>query len=575
MNPQLKRLLPILSLSLVAALLLGQSTNPSQATLRTPAGDKQVAVTHQGNQTLFSAEDVVTALGGTVTKDANGWKVTVNNVTAVFGTDSRFAVVREDLIEMPLAPLSVEGRAFVPWQFFNGFLSRASDQEAAFDPVNRVLSVRPLQRSVVSVQFSVADVQGISKIVLTLSGQVDYAIVKEAGAYTVHFKTPVKAPFTEQTFEDPYVAKAGFTGNDLHIQLTSPDVVGDAYRLDNPFRIVLDLRKGAAPAPGVVPPSVVTKPVEQPGIHTIVIDPGHGGTQVGAIGPAGLLEKDATMALCRKLADALSAKLHARVILTRTDDSLVSLDQRTAVANQYKADLFLSVHMNAAVVKGAKGSETYFLSLEASDELAKRAAEVENATPRAPGAPAGASDGDLKLILWDLAQQSYLNESSRFAQDVQEEMNRISGITNRGVKQAPFKVLVGATMPAALVEVAFITNPDEEARIKSESFQNTVVGALTTAVERYKTDYETRIGLIQPVPPPTTTAPTSTAPTTTAPTTTAPTTTAPTTTAPTSTATAAPAKAPAPTTTTTAPVKAPAPASTTAAPPAPTSRTKP
>src|SRR5260221_9975190 len=513
-RPLPKRLLPTLLLAVVAALLLGQSMNPNQATLRTPAGDKTVTIARQGNQTFFSAEEVVTALGGTVTKDTNGWKVTINSVTAAFGTDSRFAVVREDLIEMPLAPVSVDGRPFVPWQFFNGFLNRASDQEAAFDPVNRVLSVRPLQRSIVSVQFSVANVQGISKIVLTLSGLVDYAIVKDANAYTVHFKTPIKPPFGEQAYEDPYVAKAAFAGNALRIQLTSPDVVGDAYRLDNPFRIVLDLRKGAAPAPGVVPPSVVTRPVEQPGIHTIVIDPGHGGTQVGAVGPAGLLEKDATMAVCRKLADALSAKLHARVILTRTDDSLVSLDQRTAIANQYKADLFLSVHMNAAVVKGARGSETYFLSQEASDELARKAAETENATPH--GAAPG--EGDLKLILWDLAQQSYVHESSRFAQDVQEEMNRISGITNRGVKQAPFKVLVGATMPAALVEVAFITNPDEETKIKSDDFQNTVVGALTTAVERYKTDYETRIGLIQAPaltpPPPTSTAP-ATAPTTT------------------------------------------------------------
>lgn len=510
-----KRLLPILSLLIVAALLLGQSTNPGQGTLRTQGGDKPVAIAHQANLTLFSVDDVVTALGGTVTKDTNGWKATVNNVTAAFGTDSRFAVVKEDLIEMPLAPVSIDGRPFVPWQFFNGFLSRAAEEEAAFDPVNRVLNVRPLQHSVVNVQISVANVQGISKVVLTLSGQIDYAIVKDASTYTVHFKTPVKPPFAEQPYDDPNVAKAAFAGNDLHIQLTSPDVVGDAYRLDNPFRIVLDLRKGAAPAPGVVPPSVPPRPVEQPGIHTIVIDPGHGGTQVGAVGPGGLLEKDATLAVCRKLADALSAKLHARVILTRTDDSLVSLDQRTAIANQYKADLFLSVHMNAAVVKGAKGSETYFLSLEASDELAKKAAEVENAVPRAPGAPAAASEGDLKMILWDLAQQSYLNESSRFAQDIQEEMNRISGITNRGVKQAPFKVLVGATMPAALVEVAFITNPDEEGRIKSDDFQNTVVGALTTAVERYKTDYETRIGVIQPVPPPTTTAPpaTTTAPT--------------------------------------------------------------
>jgi N-acetylmuramoyl-L-alanine amidase len=202
------------------------------------------------------------------------------------------------------------------------------------------------------------------------------------------------------------------------------------------------------------------------------------------------------------------------VILTRTDDTLVSLDQRTAIANQYKADLFLSVHMNAAVVKGAKGSETYFLSLEASDELARKAADTENATPHAQTPDDSAASGDLKLILWDLAQQEYLNESSRLATDIQEEMNRISGITNRGVKQAPFKVLVGATMPAALVEVAFITNPDEETKIKNDDFQNTVVGALTTAVERYKTDYETRIGVIQP-PVPATVAPGAPATTTT------------------------------------------------------------
>jgi len=120
-------------------------------------------------------------------------------------------------------------------------------------------------------------------------------------------------------------------------------------------------------------------------------------------------------------------------------------------------------------------------------------------------------------MLWDLAQQEYLNESSRLAQAVQEEMNRITGIQSRGVKQAPFKVLVGATMPAALVEVAFITNPDEESKIKSDAFQATVVEALTKAVERYKIDYETRIGVAQPPPPaaPTTTAPAPAAPTTT------------------------------------------------------------
>jgi N-acetylmuramoyl-L-alanine amidase len=387
--------------------------------------------------------------------------------------------------------------------------------ETAWDPAAHILTLRPVQRNVIGAQFSVANIQGISKVVVTLPAPTDYSIVKEQGAYTVRFKSPIKPPFADQAFDDPYVAHATFNGSDLRLQLTANDVAADTYRLDNPFRVVLDLRKAAAPPPNGVVPPVTTKTIEQPGIHTIVIDPGHGGTQVGAIGPAGLMEKDATLAVCRKLAAALEAKLKTRVVLTRNDDSLVSLDQRTALANQYHADLFVSVHMNAAVIKGAKGSETYFLSLEASDELAKRAAETENATAQTAQQPAGAND--LKLILWDLAQQEYLQESSRLASDIQVEMNRISGVTNRGVKQAPFKVLVGATMPAALVEVAFITNPEEESKIKSDAFQNTVVDALTTAISRYKTDYETRIGIVQPAAPApaTTTAPSTTTTTTT------------------------------------------------------------
>jgi N-acetylmuramoyl-L-alanine amidase len=406
-------------------------------------------------------------------------------------------VIRDDLIEMPVPPITVEGKPFVPWQFFQGMLAKAAGLDASWDNTAKVLLIRSQQQDAVTAQVSVANVQGISKIVVTLGGPSEYAIVREPGAFTIRFKRTIRPPFPEQAFDDPYVAKMSFVGNDLRIQLTAPEVVADPYKLENPFRIVLDLRKGTAPVPGALPPVLNLRPVETPGIQTIVIDPGHGGKEVGAIGPGGLMEKDATLALCRKLAVALTSKLRARVILTRDDDNVVSLDQRTSIANQYKADIFLSVHMNAAVVKGAHGSETYFLSLEASDELARRAADVENAL----GAPAAQRGGnDLKLVLWDLAQQQYLHESSKLAQDVQEEMNAVTGIQNRGVKQAPFRVLVGATMPAALVEVAFISNPDEEAKLQSEEFQNTVVAALTNALQRYKTDYETRIGMNQPPP---------------------------------------------------------------------------
>jgi N-acetylmuramoyl-L-alanine amidase len=486
----MKRLLPLLILA-AATILLAQA--PNQAIVRTPNGDRLAAITKVDTQTFFAADDVIAALGGTVSPDGTGFKASLNNKLAAFGPDSRFGVVGDELIEMPLAPVVVAGRPYVQWQFFQGFVSRAADMDVTWDPVARILTVRPAQHTVVGVQLSVANIQGISKVVLGLTAPAEYAIVKDQTSYTIRFKTPIRAPFAEQSYDDPYIAKATFAGSDLRLDLKAPDVGADAYKLDNPFRIVLDFHKVAA-GPATTPANIVpSRPMEAPGIHTIVIDPGHGGKEVGAIGPHGLMEKDATLALCRRLADNLETRLRTRVILTRTDDSLVPLDQRTAIANQYHADLFLSVHMNAAVVKGAHGSETYFLSLEASDELAKKAAEVENAAAKT----VTPETSDLKMILWDLAQQEYLNESSRFAQAVQEEMNRATHVQNRGVKQAPFKVLVGATMPAALVEVAFITNPDEESKLQSDDFQRMVVDALTTAVERYKTDYETRIGVIR------------------------------------------------------------------------------
>ncbi|HEX9161404.1 MAG TPA: N-acetylmuramoyl-L-alanine amidase [Thermoanaerobaculia bacterium] len=481
----------------IASFVFAQASD--QATLRTPVGDKPIGFLQQNGLPYINARDVIAALGGSLQPDSRGFKVTLNNTVAAFGPDSRFAVVRDDLIEMPVPPIVVAGTPYVPWQFFQGFLGKAAEQEALWEPAARILTVRPRQQSIVAVQMTVTNVQGTSKIVLTLSAPSDYSIVKEPSAYAIHFKAPLRAPFAEQAFDDPYVSHASFNGSDLLIKLTADDIAGDAYKLENPFRIVLDLRK-VAPTPGAPLPQLPgIKPAEPAGIRTIVIDPGHGGKDIGATGPGGLMEKDIALEVARKLSSALQSKINARVVLTRDDDTVVSLDQRTAIANQYKADLFLSVHMNAAVVKGAKGSETYFLSLEASDELAKRAAETENASTTVARTTTTAS-ADLKLILWDLAQQQYLQESSRFAQDIQEEMNRATGVQNRGVKQAPFKVLVGATMPAALVEVGFITNPDEEAKLKTDEFQDMMVDALVRAVQRYKTDYETRIGLVQPAP---------------------------------------------------------------------------
>jgi N-acetylmuramoyl-L-alanine amidase len=220
-----------------------------------------------------------------------------------------------------------------------------------------------------------------------------------------------------------------------------------------------------------------------------VIDPGHGGSETGAVGPGGLEEKEVTLQIARRLAAALQRLFPCRVVLTRESDSVISLDDRTAVANHEKADLFLSIHTNSSRAPGARGSESYYLSLEASDKLSQEVASREN-QPAPSGGPgstpaAAARNPDLDFILWDLAQTAHLKESSELAEATQVELNVLSGTENRGIKQAPFRVLVGATMPAVLVETAFISNPEEEKKLASPAFQQNVADAVARAVGRF------------------------------------------------------------------------------------------
>jgi len=506
----MKRSIVLFTMAVLAVASLVWAQTGGQATLRTAGGDKSLGIIQQSGRTYLSVDDVITALGGTVAPDNQGYRVTLNGRSGAFAPDSKFGVVRDDLIEMPVTPVVVEGKAYVPWQFFEGFLKSEANIEVSWDETGRILSIRPREQQATSAQVSIIDIEGISKVVVELGGPIEYTVAREGNSFVVRFKSPVRPPFAEQSYDNPNVTHATFASDVLRLDLAGPDIAGNSYRLDNPFRIIIDLKRGVGQIETGPPGRINLKPLESPGIRTIVLDPGHGGKEVGAVGPDGLFEKDATLALCRKLQPLLASKLKARVILTRDDDSTISLTQRTAIANQYKADLFISIHLNASLLKSAHGTETYFLSLEASDELSKRAAERENELSASTPAPPKASSTDLKLILWDLAQQEYLKESSRLAELIQNELSQAVNVPSRGVRQAPFKVLVGATMPAALVEVGFISNPEEETRLKDGKFQDGLADAIVRAVGTFKSEYETSIG-ITPAPasatPSTTAAP--------------------------------------------------------------------
>jgi N-acetylmuramoyl-L-alanine amidase len=259
----------------------------------------------------------------------------------------------------------------------------------------------------------------------------------------------------------------------------------------------------ARPAAGARPPAVETPLAtgppaareERTGIRTVVIDAGHGGRDVGAVGPNGVLEKDVTLQVARALRAELESRSDLEVILSRERDVFVPLTARTRLANESGADLFISVHCNSSRGRSGAGFETYFLS-EAKTEDERRVAKMENASLRFENPEIDPEQlGELNFILWDLAQNEYLRESSFLAELVQRGLADEIDLRNRGVKQAGFWVLNGAYMPAILVEMAFLSNPSEESLLASEDFQGRIVDGLADSVMGYVDMYERKVTL--------------------------------------------------------------------------------
>ncbi len=263
-----------------------------------------------------------------------------------------------------------------------------------------------------------------------------------------------------------------------------------AFPLDSPPRIVVDVYHGVesqdvvaeliagAPALPALPTSIApSRPLLR-----IVVDPGHGGKDPGAVGPGGLLEKNVALAMALELAEELPRRLACSVKLTRSDDRFLPLEQRTAIANGFGADLFISVHANAARSARAKGIETYYLD-RTSDRAARKLAARENAGTEADLA-------EMEHILADVILASKIQDSRRLAEEVQRalvgDVSRAYGpVRDLGVKRGPFYVLTGAMMPAILIETSFITHPVESKRLASTRFHRQAASAMATGVERY------------------------------------------------------------------------------------------
>jgi N-acetylmuramoyl-L-alanine amidase len=298
-------------------------------------------------------------------------------------------------------------------------------------------------------------------------------------------------------------ARAGQYANDVVrvVVDTKSSQTFKIFSLKNPYRIVLDVwgvengvaaakpaprpepeREETVPTSKKLPPSAIVKQLAL-GVRRIVIDPGHGGKDFGAPGALkGVHEKQVVLEIGQRLAKKIRSDLQCEVIMTRNSDTYLSLEERTAIANTQNADLFISIHTNASPNRQAYGIETFILNL-ATDDEAIRVAARENATSTK-------NISDLDSILQDLMQNAKVSESTRLASYVQQEVlgtlrKRYEPLRDKGVKKAPFYVLLGAQMPSILVETAFISNARECQWLISDDYQERLCQGILAAIRRY------------------------------------------------------------------------------------------
>ncbi|GFO57801.1 N-acetylmuramoyl-L-alanine amidase [Geomonas silvestris] len=283
------------------------------------------------------------------------------------------------------------------------------------------------------------------------------------------------------------------------------------FTFSEPFRIIVDVkgerRQEISAAKGEVlenskPENAVkaekpkaepekAKPSEKPAkssqfkpgkIRRIVVDPGHGGHDPGAMSPSGTREKDIVLQIGLKLAQKIREELGIDVVMTRSTDVFIELQERTAIANKVGADLFISIHANASLNRAASGIETYYLNLAKTEKVAQLAAK-ENGTSLEKVSV-------LQAVLFDLMANYKLNDSAHLAEEVQRSLYKkaLTGypsVKNLGVKQGPFYVLVGATMPSILVETAFVSNEKDEQKLKDPQYQEITAEGILSGVKGY------------------------------------------------------------------------------------------
>ena len=465
---------------------------------------RAIATTTVGDQEYVALDDLAAMFQLTVREDAIGSLAVVHRGKTILLTpDQPLASISGRIVSLPAPPVRTAARRWlVPVDFIGRALSLVYESKLTLRRPSRLVVIGELRVPRVQVRYDAVGAGGrltidaTPRAAGTTSQDGDQLTLKfDADAIDVTNVGSTAAPL-------PGAAAQGLIQSvRLADGVTLAFTVGPrfgAFKLssqpsDTSMRQTIDITPATpAPSPEAAPPpspfpapppdlsaiSPLAAPVSS--IRTIAIDAGHGGDDEGAKGMNGTKEKDITLVVAHKLKTALEAKLGVRVLLTRDDDRSVTLDDRTAVANNGKADLFISLHANASWRPTLAGATISTALFEHQAEQAARSLAPELV-------PAfGGSTHNIEFIPWDVAQIPHLEESAMLARVIEEQFHDHVPLAMKPVDAALLRVLEPANMPAVLLEMGYLTNPEQEKQLAGADFQNTLVQALVDAVMKYR-----------------------------------------------------------------------------------------
>lgn len=497
-----------------------QSPAPAPITVVSQQGRRGLTVTSVNGGDYLSLDELAAALGLTVRDDRVTGSVTVSQAarSAVLTPERTVVSAQGRLVSLAAPPLRQNGALVVTPEFVTRVVSLVLDRRIEYRRAGRLLLVGDLRvpRVVARGEYG----PNAAQITLDISPVTDTTVTASAVQLVVAFAAdavdaaiPAVPPqgllqSIRATDGAPALVFALGPRFAQHRATVQPVDAGTT-------RLVVDLiatgatalnspgaaaaaaptspapttPPAASPAPGAaappVPPLLDPTPVT-PGLRTVVIDPGHGGEANGTEGPGGTLEKTVTLQVSRRLKALIESRLGLRVVLTRDDDRTLDQDARAAVANNNRADLFVSIHANAAVRSSVKGAEVFYLSVDRASLESRRAVQQPSATLPQLGGGSRA----IELILWETAQLRHLEQSASLASLIEAALRAKVEMSPRPVQQAPFRVLVGANMPAVLVEIGYLSNPDEEKSLTAAAHQDVVAQALFDAISAFRAQVE-------------------------------------------------------------------------------------